>query len=152
MSEEKVYSPWVHPVGRAATMARWTALYGLRQHGAIALLGDVTAPCTTCGGTGLRGTYGAIGWHVCPVCHGLGEAYTVSLEELQARRQKVLESYPDAGVPNWRPNAGQLISGIAHRCAAQGELPFPEAGGGYPLFLPIEWCVSEPAACCKATG
>lgn len=25
MSEEKAYSPWVHPVGRAATMARWTA-------------------------------------------------------------------------------------------------------------------------------
>lgn len=46
-----------------------------------------------------------------PVCHGLGEAYTVSMEELEARRQKALESYPDDGVPNWRPNAGQLISG-----------------------------------------
>lgn len=150
MSEEKVYSPWVHPVGRAAITARRTALYGLRPYEAIALLGDVTAPCTTCGGTGLLGTYGAIGWHICPTCHGLGEAYTVSHEELKARRHKALESYPDAGVPDWRPDQGELISGIS-RPLVQGEL-FPEAEGAVKAFLPVEWCVSEPAACCKATG
>lgn len=138
---EVFYSPWVHPVGRAAIIARRTALYGFRQHEAIALLGDVTAPCTTCGGTGLLGTYGAIGWHICPTCHGLGEAYTVSMDELEALRQKALKSYPDAGEPDWRPDMGQLISGIARRCDVQGELPFSDAGGGYPLFLPVERCV-----------
>ena len=66
MSEEKLFSPWVHPVGRAEIMALRTALYGLRQYEAIALLGDVTAPCATCERTGLLGAYGAIGWHVCP--------------------------------------------------------------------------------------
>jgi len=144
MSEEKIYSPWVHPSGRAEVMAYRTALYGFRQYEAIALLGDVTAPCATCGGTGLLGTYGAIGWLICPTCHGLGVAYTVSMEELEARRRKAMESYPDAGVPNWRPNAGQLISHMAPRCSVQGELPFPEARGGYPLFLPLERCVREP--------
>jgi hypothetical protein len=79
--------------------------------------------------------------HICPTCHGLGEAYTVSLEELQARRRKALESYPDAGVSNWRPDQGELISGIARRGAIQGEL-FPDAEGAGTAFLPVEWCVS----------
>lgn len=143
---EVFYSPWVHPVCRAAITARRTALYGLRVYEAIALLGDVTAPCTTCGGTGLYGTYGTIGWRVCPTCHGLGEAYTISIEELEARRQKALESHPDAGVPNWRPDQGELISGIG-RPFVQGELFPDEAQCTGTTFLPVEWCVSAPANC-----
>lgn len=86
-----------------------------------------------------------------PNRHGLGVAYTVSHGELEARRRKALESYPDAGVPNWQPNMGQLILCIARHTDAQGELPCPEAGGGYPLFLPIERCVSEPPPRATAT-
>ena len=121
----------------------------MRVYEAIALLGDVTAPCTTCGGTGLHGTYGAIGWHTCPTCHGLGEVYAVSMEELESRRQKALESYLDAGVPDWRPDTGELISGIS-RPLVQGEL-FPVAQGAGTAFLPVEWCVS-PNGLCKCSG
>ena len=139
MSERQVYSPWVHPTNRAVSSGRNAMLYGFRDFRAIAMLGDVTAPCPTCGGTGLRGTYGAIGWHICPTCHGLGSAYTVSIEKLEARRRKVLEAYPDAGVPNWRPNAG----GVGLRCV-QEELQFREAGGELLEFLPLERCVGAP--------
>ena len=149
MSEEKIYSPWVHPTNRAVSSGRNAMLYGFRDFGAIAMLGDVTAPCPTCGATGLLGTYGAIGWHLCPTCHGLGEAYTVSIEELEARRRKALEAYPDAGVPNWCPNDGRLRSGIGLRCV-QEELQFPEAGGGLLEFLPLERCVRWESPAVKA--
>jgi hypothetical protein len=144
-SEEKIYSPWAHPNNRAVSSGRNARLYGFRDFRAIAMLGDITAPCPTCGATGLLGTYGAIGWHLCPTCNGLGEAYTISIEELEARRLKALEAYPDAGVPNWLPNAG----GIGLRCV-QEELQFPEVGGGLLEFLPLERCVRWEPPVAKA--
>jgi hypothetical protein len=122
-------------------MARNQALTGFKPIGPHTglvrdLLGDVTAPCLECGGTGLSGSYGGMGWRACPACHGFGVVYAISLEELQARRQKVLESYLEAGISNWRPGVpircpvqdlatGEIIDACATSAPepVQGELP-----------------------------
>ena len=67
------------------------------------LLGDSMRPCTLCNGSGAFGTSGGMGWMKCPACLGMGEVYAISDEELQRRRQLVLEAYPDAGLPEWEP-------------------------------------------------
>lgn len=97
-------SPWAKPVGKIPTLARYQALMGLKplgRHIALAesLLKDITCMCPTCNGTGLYGTYGALGWLACPTCHGLGATYRITLDELQALRQRVLDRYPDAAPP-----------------------------------------------------
>lgn len=89
-------------------MGRYQALYGLKPMsnppGLVReLLADVTMTCETCEGTGINGSYGGMGWRACPTCHGFGVVYTISLAELEARRRKVLEAYPDVGAANWRP-------------------------------------------------
>lgn len=128
--------------GRFEAMAHYQALYGFKpvgRHTSLVkeLLGDITATCATCEGTGLHGTYGAMGWRACPVCHGLGEVYTIPLEELEERRAKILEVYPEAGVPDWQPGVpihcpvqdlktGLIIDACPSTGAEplQGELPF----------------------------
>lgn len=156
-------SPWAKPVGKIPTLARYQALMGLKPLGrhitlAESLLKDITCTCPTCNGTGLYGTYGALGWLACPTCHGLGGAYRISLEELQALRQQVLDRYPEAGVPGWRPgypircpvlamDTGLIIDACPLLTVepAQGEL-FPNEGGakGAP-FLPRETWVRDDA-------
>ena len=110
-------SPWAKPRGMIAAMAREQAFTGLKPVGphrslADILLHDLTGTCATCGGTGLHGSYGSMGWLACPECHGLGETYPISLDELQARRRQVLERFPDAAAPGWRP-------GYPIRCPVQ---------------------------------
>ena len=102
------FSPWSKPVGRIPLMARYQSFNGLKPTGphrglADSLLKNTTCKCLTCDGTGLHGTYGGMGWLACPTCHGMGETYCISLEELQALRQQVLDRYPAAAVPDWRP-------------------------------------------------
>jgi hypothetical protein len=156
-----VISPWVKPRGMHQAMARYQALKGLKPVGphrtlADSLLQNITCKCGTCGGTGLHGTYGGMGWRICPVCHGLGEAYSITLEELQALRQQVLDRYPDAATPGWRP--GNPISCPVQDIAAslmldacpltnhepvQGELLPNDGGEAGTSFLPWGMCVRE---------
>ena len=101
-------SPWAKPVGMIPTFARYQAFRGLKPNGphialANSLLKNITCKCPTCDGTGLHGTYGGLGWLACPTCHGLGETYNITLDELQALRQQVLDHYPDAAPADWRP-------------------------------------------------
>lgn len=101
-------SPWAHPVGRIALLARHQALWGLKPigpHGELAvnLLGASTRDCGLCKGSGLFGTYGGLGRLACPACHGLGVTYRVTPRELETLRQAVLARYPDAAVPGWIP-------------------------------------------------
>lgn len=122
-------------------MARYQALYGFKPMGVHKrlvddLLGNVTKPCNTCDGTGLYGTYGSMGWHACPDCHGFGVVYSISLKELEAGRRKVLEAYPEAGVDGWTPGVpircpvlmletGEIIDACppTKQEPVQGELP-----------------------------
>ena len=108
LSTGTVFSPWAKPRNMFQAMARYQALKGLKPVGphrtlADSLLKNITCKCDTCGGTGLYGTYGGLGWRVCPACQGLGETYRISLDELQALRRQVLDRYPDAAPPGWRP-------------------------------------------------
>jgi len=169
---DTVFSPWAKPRGMYHAMARYQALKGFKPVGphrslADSLLSNVTDTCTACGGTGLHGTYGAMGWRICPVCHGLGEVYRISLEELQARRQQVLDRYPDAAPPGWRPAdpiscpvqelaTGRMIDACPRTShdPVQGELIPNDGGEAGTSFLPWEMCVrGSPAAtiCAKAT-
>jgi hypothetical protein len=153
-------SPWAKPVGKIPTLARYQALMGLKPLGrhitlAESLLKDITCTCPTCSGTELYGTYGALGWLACPTCHGLGGAYRISLEELQALRQQVLDRYPEAGVPGWGPgypircpvlamDTGLIIDACPLRPTdpVQGEL-FPNVGAEEASFLPRGTCVGK---------
>lgn len=108
MSANKPFSPYARPATGIDVRARYQALYGFRAQGAHMglvkqLLGSVICTCPTCEGTGLHGTYGGMGWRTCPDCRGLGEAYTISLEELERRRRLIIDRYPGSAIPNWRP-------------------------------------------------
>lgn len=158
-----VFSPWAKPVGKIPTLARYQALMGLKPYGphsslADSLLKNITCKCTTCDGTGLYGTYGGLGWRVCPTCHGLGEIYRISPDELQALRQRVLDRYPDAAPPGWSP--GHPISCPVQEIATslvidacpgsnndpvQGELLPIDEGEVGTSFLPWGMCVRLPA-------
>lgn len=114
---EHVYSPYAQPRGGIAARAQYQSLFGFKSQGPHAslvkqLVGPVVCTCPTCGGTGLNGTYGDLGWRACPTCHRLGSAYTVSLEELEALRQQVLAQYPDSGAPDWRPFVPFRVPGL----------------------------------------
>ena len=159
-----VISPWVKPRGMHQAMARYQALKGLKPDGphrslADRLLKNITCKCGTCNGTGLHGTYGSMGWRICPTCHGLGEAYNITLEELQALRQQVLDRYPDAGPPGWSP--GHPISCPVQEITTslmidacprtnhepvQGELLPDDEGEVGASFLPTWMCVKEEPA------
>lgn len=108
MSDDKTYSPFARPRNGIEARARWQVLYGFRTQGGhyhivYDLLGDIYDTCPTCGGTGLYGTYGGMGWRNCPKCRGLGVALTVSLEELHRLRKQIIDRYPGSAIPNWRP-------------------------------------------------
>lgn len=156
-----VFSPLAKPRGMHQIMARYQALRGLKPVGphrplADCLLKDITCKCPTCNGTGLHGTYGGLGWRVCPACHGMGETYRISLDELQALRQQVLGRYPDAAPPGWRPGhpiacpvqeiATSLMLDACPRTShdpVQGELIPNDGGEAGTSFLPWGMCVRE---------
>ena len=156
-----VFSPWAKPRGMHQAMARYQALKGLKPVGyhrplADQVLNNITCKCPTCHGTGLHGTYGNIGWRICRTCHGLGEAYRITLDELQALRQQVLDSYPDAAPPGWSPGHpifcpiqelanGRMIDGCpgATGDPVQGELLPVNEGESRVEFLPWWMCVRE---------
>jgi hypothetical protein len=99
LNTDAVFSPWAKPRGMFQMMARYQALKVLKPVGpdrplADSLRTNITCKCDTCNGTGLHGTYGGMGWRVCPTCHGMGETYSITLEELQALLQQVLDRYP----------------------------------------------------------
>jgi hypothetical protein len=101
--------PKPNALARSPNTIRWTFQleFGLKSNiynAALVreLLGGVMRPCTLCEGSGVFGTSG-IYWRKCPACQGLGEVYSISDEELQRRRQLVLEAYPEAGIPDWVP-------------------------------------------------
>ena len=104
-SDEKVYSPYVKPRGIIAMRARVQAIYGLAtltkeaQEGLSPLVVD----CPACGATGLAGTYGGMGWLLCPRCHGLGVVYR-DLEEFLARRREIIIRQPEVEIPDWTPS------------------------------------------------
>lgn len=157
---DRVLSPCAKPKGMHRAMARYQALYGLKpvgphRHLAASLLNNITEPCTTCGGTGLYGTYGSLGWRVCPTCRGFGEAYRISLDELEALRQKVLAQYPDAAPEGWAPGYPILcpIRILANdlmidACPARDDDPvqrelFPALAVPADRWLPWGMCVPE---------
>lgn len=119
-SDSTVFSPWAKPTGICQAMARYQTLYGIKPVGphrplADSLLKDILCKCDACAGTGLNGAYGSLGYRICPVCHGLGDTYSITLDALQALRQQVLDRYPDAAPPNWTP--GQRIFCPVHDLA-----------------------------------
>lgn len=156
-----VFSPWAKPRGMHQAMARYQALKGLKPvgpHRALAdnLLGNISERCSTCNGTGLHGTYGGLGWRVCPVCHGLGETYSITLDELQGLRQQVLDLYPDAAPFGWTPGhpiscpiqsltTGAMIDACPRRNIEpmQRELIPGNAGESGVAFLPWSKCILE---------
>lgn len=110
---EARYSPWAGSTDMFTAMARYQAFYGLKPVGphrplADGILRDVTCTCDACGGTGLAGTHGGLGWRLCPECHGFGGVYAISREELEARRRRVLARYPDAAPRDWQPRTPML--------------------------------------------
>lgn len=154
-----VFSPWAKPRGMFQVMARYQAIQGLKPVGphrrlAESLLKNITCKCSTCRGTGLYGTYGGLGWRICAVCHGLGETYSITLDELQALRQQVLDRYPDAAPHDWAPGhpiscpiremaTSLMIDACpqSSRDPVQGELiPNDEVGVG-TSFLPWDMCI-----------
>jgi len=159
-----VFSPWAKPKGRFQAMARYQAIEGLKpvgphRHLANSLLKNITCKCSTCDGTGLYGTYGGMGWRICTACHGLGETYRITVGELQALRQKVLDRYPDAAPPDWTPGhpiscpiqeiaTSLMIDACpqSSRDPVQGELlPDDESEVGSE-FLPLGMCIrAEPS-------
>ena len=161
LSSGTVFSPWAKPPGMFQAMARYQTLKGLKPVGphrrlADELLKNITCKCSTCRGTGLYGTYGGMGWLVCPSCHGLGDVYNITLDELQALRQQVLDRYPDAAAPGWRPGhpiscpAQELATGRmidlcpeSEREPVQGELLPNDGGEVGAVFLPWGMCVRE---------
>jgi hypothetical protein len=161
---DTVLSPCAKPKGMHRAMAHYQALCGLKpvgphRHLAASLLKNITEPCTTCGGTGLHGTYGNLGWRICPTCHGFGEVYRISLDELGALRQKVLAQYPDAAPEDWAPGHpifcpmlmlanGLIIDGCppSSHDPVQEELLPDDAGEAGSKFLPWEMCIrAEPS-------
>ena len=159
ITDGTVFSPMAKPRGTFALMAEYQAFKGLKPIGphrplADSLLKNVTRKCSTCDGTGLNGTYGGLGWRLCPTCHGMGEAYRISLDELRALRQQVLDVYPDAAPPDWKPGypipcpvleiaTNLIISACPRmiRAPVQGEL-FPDDGVG-TAYLPRELCIRD---------
>jgi hypothetical protein len=159
-----VFSPWAKPQGMFRAMARYQAIKGLKPVGlhrplADSLLKDITCKCATCGGTGLCGTYGGLGWKICPACHGFGETYSITLDELQALRQQVLDRYPDAAPPGWAPGRpiscpiqemapGRMVEACPGVSGGplQGELLFDDESETGVEFFPWGMCVSvEPS-------
>jgi hypothetical protein len=85
---DAVFSPRAKPVGMIPTFARYQAINGLKPKGPHISLDNSLLKNITC---------------KCPTCHGLGETYRTTLDELQALRQQVLGRYPDAAPPDGRP-------------------------------------------------
>jgi hypothetical protein len=102
-------SPWAKPQGINARMAHYQAFTGVKPYGphrrlADSLLHDITRTCQSCGGRGLGRVVG--GYRLaCSTCLGMGETYSIRIDELMARRQVVLDRFPDAGVSGWCPGA-----------------------------------------------
>ena len=95
-------------------MARYQALRGVKPvgpHRSLAddLLTNIACECESCEGRGCFFICGGMVRLVCPICNSLGEIYSISIGELLALRQKVLDHYPDAETPHWRP-ARSLLS------------------------------------------
>jgi len=100
--------------GIYSMMARYQALRGVKPVGphrrlADDLLTNITCECESCKGTGYFFICGGMVRLVCPICNSLGETYRISIGEVLALRQKVLDHYPDAETPHWRP-ARSLLS------------------------------------------
>jgi hypothetical protein len=70
--------------------------------------------CPACKGAGLRWTDETSYW-VCATCEGTGGFWTISPAEVDARRSKILEVYPDAAAPTAGP--GFLSGRVVHNLA-----------------------------------
>lgn len=108
MNTDTPTSPWAKRRSMFEAMAHYQALYGFKPVGphkpmADRLMKGITRSCSTCSGTGIRGTYGGLGWRACPDCNGFGVVYDIGLDELQALRRQVLAEHPDAAPTDWRP-------------------------------------------------
>lgn len=110
--EPYVYDGW--HLGMYEAMLRYQAMYGLKPRGphgelADAVLGKLCVPCETCGGESIVTNFADDTWSVCPRCKGLGSLWTVPTAEVAAARERVLEKFPDAAVPD---TPDQFISAL----------------------------------------
>jgi hypothetical protein len=92
------YDGWHYTMHEA--MARYQSRYRLKPLGphrgmADKLLEGTTIECERCWGRGLRDVPGG-GWETCRACQGFGTAWAVPADEIQRRRQRILDAFPDA--------------------------------------------------------
>lgn len=99
------YDGWHYTMHES--MAKYQKLYGLKPIGPHRKIADelfegTTRRCETCQGKGLEVLHIDValdeGYRTCSMCSGLGCNFTRSADEISAIRQRVLESFPDAGV------------------------------------------------------
>jgi len=67
------------------------------------LLSAVTIRCPICDGAGLLGTFGGLGYRVCPKCHEYGTIYSVSVAEFEAQRAIIAAQFPGMRIEGWKP-------------------------------------------------
>lgn len=121
------YDGWHYTMHEA--MARYQSRYGLKPMGphcgmADELLRDATVDCDVCLGRGLRDV-GGDRWESCQRCSGFGSVFALSADEIQRRRQRVLDAYPGAeaqAVPDFAGaplafnlGAGQVVNLSSHK-------------------------------------
>jgi hypothetical protein len=122
------YDGWHYTMHEA--MARYQSQYRLKPIGpnrgmADTLLRDTTVACEVCRGRGLRDV-GGDRWETCQTCRGFGSVFAFSASEIQRRRQRVLDAYPDAeaqAVPDFAgaPLAFNLAAGQVVNLSSQNE-------------------------------
>jgi len=88
-------------------MAQYVKLYRVAPIGphrpmATKLFNEVTRFCGLCHGRGYYSSGSSERWTECLACEGMGRYFTVSPEEREAIRQRILGAFPDARVD--RPN------------------------------------------------
>ena len=102
--QEGTYAGWGYSSIEA--MGAYQQFYGLKPMGphrpmADKLLCPLVATCSNCQGSGLVDLNLGEDWYFCKTCHGTGRLLACSAERWQAARDKVLRTFPDAGVSDY---------------------------------------------------
>jgi hypothetical protein len=111
-------------------MARYQYLYGLvpvGRHKRLAnqLFSSSRRDCGRCGGEGVL-TVDESSWLMCRDCEGTGGFWTISEDEVEAIRARILAGFPDAG-DSGRPTA--FLSGPLIQNLRTGEMLGPPKRG-----------------------
>ena len=75
--------------------------FGPHRKLASALLESIRIRCVRCAGRTIL-TVDENTWRTCPECEGTGGVWNRSIEDVEAMRRRVIESWPASAMP-WRP-------------------------------------------------